>query len=90
MTYRGKLIVEFRQHGIVGKVGGVSLQNLKLLMEAVLIIVTPVPSTRHCPIQHPSCSAASLQENHLKSYAQNLEIHTTSNKVTKRRVRFSL
>lgn len=67
----------------MGKVGGVSLQELKLFMETVLIIITSIPSTRHCPIQHPSSSAASLQKNHLKSYAQKVEIHMASNKVTK-------
>lgn len=56
------------------------MQKLKQLMEAVLIIITPIPSTRHCPIQHPSSSAASLQENHLKSYAQKIQIHMASKK----------
>lgn len=68
-TYRSKLVVEFRQHGIVGENGGVLLKPLQLVLEALLVFLTPVPR-RHWLEKGLSCSIPPLQDHHLREKVQ--------------------
>lgn len=47
LPYRSKLIIQLRQHCIMGEVGGVPLQNIKLLVKAELIVIAPIPAAIH-------------------------------------------
>lgn len=63
--YRCKLVVEFRQHGIMGENGGVLLKPLQLVLETLLVFLTPVPR-RHWLEKGLSCSVPPLQDHHLR------------------------
>ena len=42
-TYRGKLIIEFGQHGVVDEDRWVLLQSLQLLQKTLLVFLTAIP-----------------------------------------------
>lgn len=71
--YRGKLIVELRQHGIVGENGGVLLKSLQLVLETLLVFLAPVPCS-HGLEKGLSSSIPPLQDHHLRKQSKVLQI----------------
>lgn len=63
-THRGKLIVELRQHGVMGEDGRVFLKSLQLLHETLFVFFTAVPGG-HWLKQGLPCSVTPLQDHHL-------------------------
>lgn len=63
-TYRGKLVVELRQHGIMDEDGRVLLKTLQLLHETLLVFLTAVPGG-HRLEQGLPCSITPLKDHHL-------------------------
>ncbi|TNN48602.1 hypothetical protein EYF80_041189 [Liparis tanakae] len=63
-TYRGKLIVELGQHGVVDEDGRVLLQSLQLLQKKLLVLLAAVPGA-HWLEQGLPCSVTPLEDHHL-------------------------
>lgn len=63
-TYRGKLVVELGQHGVIIEDGRVPLQSLQLLQETLLVFLAAVPGA-HWLEQGLACSVTPLQDHHL-------------------------
>lgn len=66
-TYRGKLIVEFRQHGVMDENGWVLLKSLQLLLKTLLVFFTAIPGGNWLE-KCFSCSITSLKDNHLNTH----------------------
>lgn len=67
-TYRGKLVVELRQHGVMDEDGGILLKSLQLLQKTLLVFLTAVPGG-HWLEQGLPCSITPLQDHHLSTTA---------------------
>lgn len=63
-TYRGKLVVELRQHGVVDEDGWVLLKTLQLFQETLLVLLAAVPGGHWLEHGFPR-SITPLQNHHL-------------------------
>ena len=73
--YRGKLIVELRQHGVVVEDGGVFLQPLQLIQQTLFILISTIPTARHLLVQDLPCWVTTLQDEHLPSKHTQADTH---------------
>lgn len=64
-TYRGKLVVELGQHGVIIEDGRVPLQSLQLLQKTLLVLLAAVPGA-HRLEQGLARSITPLQDHHLR------------------------
>lgn len=67
-AYRGKLVVELWQHGVMDEDGWVSLKSLQLLHQTLFIFFAAIPGG-HLLEEGLACGVASLQDHHLSDKA---------------------